>query len=143
MTKSTVEVVSVFFFSRQKIVTLPKSLNILFSFADRKRACRRLGEVLGLSPSLSRSTTMGWPPMLVQDWEFAARCVLVLAPTGNGGCFRGLRMGCGQLHLKNVTETGGKSTLRTILFKILRTHRSISHFTSQNFVNFPPESEEI
>ena len=131
------------FFVPPKIVHSSKSLNILFSSANRKRACRKLGEVLGSSPSLSKSTTMGWPPMLVQAWESAARCVLVLAPTGNGGCCRGLHMRCGQLHLKNVTETGGKSTLRTILFKILRTHRSISHFTSQNLLNFPPESKEI
>jgi hypothetical protein len=41
-------------------------------------------------PVLTRSeiTTTGWPPVLVTAWEVLARCVLVLAPTGNGGCYQ-------------------------------------------------------
>jgi hypothetical protein len=52
----------------------------LFSL-EWKRACRVPREDLGSSPSLGGTTT-GWPPVSVRPWDLAARCVLILAPTG-------------------------------------------------------------
>ena len=81
-------------------------------------------------PVLTRSeiTTTGWPPVLVTAWEVLARCVLVLAPTGNGGCYQN-SLRAGVVSYFWVLESNWREVHLKDLLRILRTHRSMSHFT--------------